>query len=86
MLYRICTENKNTDGITSIVDKYFEGFTLLSGFGFWHGILENSLTIEIYSDAFCAKNNINEIAEQIKELNSQEAVLVQEIKCKAHLV
>ncbi len=86
MLYRICTENKNTDGITSIVDGYFEGFTILTGIGFWHGIPEDSLIIEIYNEAFCAKNNINEIAEQIKELNSQDVVLVQEIKCKAHLV
>ncbi len=86
MLYRILTENKNNAEITSIVDKYFEGFTILTGIGYWHGIPENSLIIEIYSDAFCAKNNINEIAEQIKELNSQEAVLVQEIKCNANLV
>ena len=86
MLYRIFTENKNPDGITAIVRQYFDGFTIFTAKGYWRHEEEQSLIIEIYSDAESAGYTVGNIAKEIKELCQQENILVQEIKCKAHLI
>ncbi len=77
MLYRIFTENKNHKAIEKIIAKYFEGFTLLKGNGFWRLQKENSLIIEIVTDD--TDKLINDLAKEIKEANKQQAVLVQKI-------
>lgn len=78
MLYRIFTENKNQNQIEQIINKYFEGFTIVKGDGFWRAQKENSLIIEIVTEE--PKDKINSIAKEIKVVNGQDAVLVQRIK------
>ena len=81
MLYRLYTEDINQDRIIEIVSSHFEGFTLLSGQGYWKGetriYQEQSVIIEIVSD--CKLDQIVKLAELIKIENSQESVLIQAI-------
>ena len=85
MMYRIFTENKNLDAIEKIISARFEGFTILKADGYWRLVKEGSLVIEI-TDPFTTREEINELAEKIKEANTQEAVLVQEIKNDSWLI
>lgn len=85
MLYRIFTENKNLETIEKIVSKHFQGFTIIKADGYWKLIKEGSLIIEV-TDPNTDKNVINKLAQEIKEANTQEAVLVQEIKNDSWLV
>jgi len=81
-LYRIYTENKNLEGIKMILNRAFESYTLLEGIGVWKGTEEKSLIIEVLSATPPAYFKI--VAEDIKELNKQEAALltVQETELK----
>ena len=79
MLYRICTEDMNQKGIESILNRHYEGYSILKSQGYWKLQKENSLIIEIITKDNEGKedNTIREIAEEIKEANKQDAVLVQ---------
>jgi len=84
MLYRIFTEDKNTESLEKLLNKYYEGFTLVKATGFWRLQKENSLIIEIITDD--AEAIINKLAKDVKELNQQEAVLIQKIQNNQWLV
>jgi hypothetical protein len=72
--YRIYTEDKNRADIETIVARHFDSFTIIPTIGYWKGVAENSLIIEIFgNDQF---TTVKEVAEYIKELNKQECVLV----------
>jgi len=86
MLYRIFTENLNTEKIADIVNKYFEGYTLLNGVGYWQGEKENCLIIEIITNNKSDIDKIELIAYAIKKLNHQQAILIQQVNCEANLV
>jgi len=81
MLIRICTEHKNRAQVGIEVDKYFDCYSLLQGVGMWKGQIEQSLLIEIAVDAKAdhtiARAAALELADDIKILNKQEAVLVE---------
>lgn len=79
MLYRIFTENKNKAKVESIVAEHFPGFTIYEADGYWNGMEEKSLVIEIMTDRPLGR--IHDIASAIKLVNKQEAVLVQAIYC-----
>jgi hypothetical protein len=84
MLYRIFTEDKNHKQLERLIANYFKGFTLVKGEGFWRLQKENSLIVEIVTEDPEAK--ISKLAQDIKLLNKQEAVLVQKIANKQWLV
>jgi len=84
-LYRIFTEHKNSDKIVEIVNKYFEGYTLLNGIGYWQGVPEQSLVIEIIGTEKDAAR-VELVAYEIKKANVQEAVLIQETNVAGQLV
>lgn len=84
MLYRIFTEDKNQATIESILNKYFEGYTLYKADGFWRLQREQSLIIEIITEDI--DRTITELANEIKTANGQEAVLIQKIKNHQWLV
>lgn len=87
MLYRIFTENENYGEIVDLIRRYFNDFTTLTAVGYWHGKSELSLIIEICEpDHIHVGYKIGELAKAIKELNNQDAVLVQEIECKVNLI
>lgn len=85
MLYRIFTENKNHAQVERIISKHFDGFTIVKADGYWKLIKEGSLVIEIVTPK-TNKNKVTKLAKEIKEYNTQEAVLVQEIENHQWLV
>jgi len=79
MLYRLYTEYKRPLNTSKIVSKYFQGFTVTKGIGYWMGLPEKSMIIEIVTErAMDAK--VKKLADEIKRYNSQEAVLVQRME------
>ncbi len=85
MLYRIYTENKNQKTIEKIITNYFDGFTIIKGQGFWKGQKENSLIIEIEVQVDEVEK-VDQIAEDIKHANNQQAVIIQKINSDSWLV
>ena len=86
MLFRILTEDINelkTAKTIELVSKFFNGFTLIKGIGYWQGKPENCLIFEIQTDN---KKDVLWLANQIKLQNNQESVLVQEIKSTAKFI
>lgn len=84
MIYRLYTEDENRQEIFAIVTKYFQGFTVFYGNGFWKTKKENSLVIEIVtSENFI---NIKQICEEIKTLNKQTSVLVVKIHSESEFI
>lgn len=83
-LFRIYTEDKNYEKvIRPILKTSFDGFSVYRGAGYWRGVKEKSLLIEVYT------NNaelIRAIAERVKHHNKQEAVLVTETEARLELV
>jgi len=74
-IYRIFTENVNVEAIRQILAQHFKGgYTTFDGSGFWKGMKEGTIVIEI--DGTSAKK-ARSAAEAIKNLNKQEAVLVE---------
>jgi hypothetical protein len=73
--WTVYTEDK--PGTEKIVDKYFEGYTIFKGIGAWKGAKENALAIEIITgpDEPLAGNIVKAMAEEIREVNNQQAVL-----------
>ena len=76
VVFRLYTENKNKPGIEKIVSKFFKGFTLIHGRGYWEGNREESLIIEIVGD-IRDQSAIEKLAKEIKRENKQESVLLQ---------
>ncbi len=83
MLYRILTENKNREAVEDLVGQSFPGFTSYEGLGHWQGAKENSLIIEVDTDNHWL---IRHLASDIKELNHQQAVMIQAIKTDVVMV
>jgi hypothetical protein len=75
-MYRILTENKNADGVKKALAGLGLDYTVYYGEGAWRGQRENSLMIELDN---VTKDLAENAAKLIKQLNSQEAVLLQEI-------
>ena len=72
-MYRIYTEDTNRKGILACVSAAFEGFTVIPAQGYWKGERENSLVLEFETEDAGA---VYALAESIRTLNHQEAVLV----------
>jgi len=76
-LYRIYTENINIDKIKSILNNHFENYTLIDSLGVWQGTEEKSLIIEvILRELTSNKEKISLVANEIKAINNQQAVLI----------
>ena len=82
MLYKIYIGSNNTTKkleakkAIAIASKYFEGFTYQNASGFWKGLSEKTLIIEIETDN---KKKVIELAEELKEALFQEAIAVAKI-------
>lgn len=77
MNYLIMTEQKNPDQVKSILDMYFDGFTILAGEGRWKGKTEPSMVI-LLCDVDAGR--VQNACEEIKSLNDQEAVMIMEFR------
>ena len=78
-LYRIITEDKNTNDVAKIVSRYFDGFTMIpSCEGYYKGSLEGSLIIEIDTPAnHNTPDRVRAICREINLLNGQQCCLLQ---------
>ncbi len=82
MLYKIYIGSNNTTKrleakkAVSIASKYFDGFTCQNANGFWKGISEKTLIIEIETQN---KKKVIELAEELKASLYQEAIAVAQI-------
>ena len=72
-VFRIYTENKNESKLKELISICFDGFTVIRTKGFWNGVPENALLIEIYTEN---AELIRALAGAIKKNNKQENVLV----------
>ena len=79
MLYRIFTEDKNTEALHDLISKRFDGFTSYTALGYWKGIAEASRVIEII-DLLNIQANVRALCYEIKQLNNQESVLFQTLE------
>lgn len=86
MLYRAMTEDINPEAVLAIVSKYYEGFTTYKATGFWKGISENSLIIEVVSEAKNEMATFRKMATDIRDFNKQQAVLIESIANHSELV
>lgn len=75
MLYRIQTEDINRDSIIAIVAQNFGGFTVIPAVGYYRGMRENSIIVEIIANADDYAK-IRDIADNIRKQNKQECVLI----------
>ena len=88
MLYRILTEDKNRLDVQMIVADKFDDFTMLYGDRFYKGKPESALVIEIDTNRFNKRkecDKVIDIANQIRQINQQESVLVQQISSNSWL-
>jgi hypothetical protein len=89
-LYRILTENKNKIQVLRLAKKHFrmlKGYTVYEGAGYWKGIRENCIIIEIDDCSYpTVEAEVYYLAREIKVLNRQTAVLVQKIPLKSILI
>ena len=85
-LYRICTEAKNVKAVAELVSQRFKEFSLWQGIGYWQGKSEKSLCIEIFDPTESCAGTVEQLALEIRVLNEQDCVLVQEIECKGRSI
>lgn len=86
-IFRIVTENVNREGVEALLKERFSGFTILEARGHFKGADrwydEASLVIEI---AGAGRAQVESVACAIRELNQQEAVLIEEVPARSVLM
>jgi hypothetical protein len=86
-MYRILTENKNRERIEELLEAMTEGFTIFTAQGYWKGesvyYREDSLAIELVNVPYALAATI---AQRIKIINDQEAVLILTIPATAEFI
>lgn len=90
MVYRIYTENVNLDKIVQFASNRFKGFSIFKCMGFFEGIAENCVCIEVVetdrNKVFDTELVVHSLAETIRAENGQQAVLVVSIPATATLI
>lgn len=71
--YRIYTEARSN--LPELVEKYFPGFSIFTGTGYWKRKTEYCAVIEIIADNE-SDRLMSELADEILSRNEQECVLV----------
>ena len=86
-MFRIIAENKNREGVEKLLKVRFSGFTLYEARGHFKGAEqwydESSLVIEIVGTS---RAEVESAACAIRELNGQEAVLIEEVPARSLLM
>jgi len=90
MIIRICTEDTNTEALEALIARHFDCFALYHPVGYWKGTREQALTIEIAvlpgDSELIACATARQLAQAIKTLNAQEAVLIEYLDANNELV
>lgn len=80
-LYRLFTQD--SPNLPELVSRLFPGFSILSSLGYWKGVSESSVCIEILTDD---ADSISILATDIKVANQQESILVQRLAIEGSFV
>lgn len=72
--YALYTEHKSN--LPTLTNKYFKGFSIYRGLGYWQGAQEKSTQIVVFGNNSDLKN-LKRLAYDIKKVNKQEAVLLE---------
>jgi len=83
LLYRILTEDVHREAIYAILDSHVDGYTVTPAVGSWRGVREQSPAIDLIGVPAITVQNI---AREIKAKNSQESVLILEIRAAFQFV
>lgn len=86
MLYRLGTEDKDRNRIIAIVSKYFDGFTVIPCIGVWQSARENALIVEIDSTDDNAEQSVGAIIDEVKALNHQDCIILQQVETQTVFV
>lgn len=78
--FEIMTEDLNRELIEKIIGEHFKGFSITEQVGYYDGKREDSINIVIMAPAK-DKFLIEDLAGKIRDLNSQDSVLV--VTCRA---
>lgn len=94
-MLRFTLYTKTKGNLRTLVGKYFTGFTLIDGKGVYGRIEERSTQIVILQDIEWPAHRmdgyikvvklVHELAEEIKDTNQQECVLVTQEEVKGYL-
>lgn len=71
--YSLYTEDKGNIG--KLTSEYFLGFTLFSGVGFYKGLPEKSIKIEVLLES-SDDTKVEQLIDTIKGVNKQQSVLM----------
>ena len=82
-MYECKIYTEDVGDIAGIISPFFAGFTLNYSRGYWKGASENSVTITIETARVGA---VYRLAKEIREANTQEAVLMTAVKVDQWLV
>jgi len=86
-LLKIYTEDIKREKLLKLVSRYFQGFTMYKTTGYWKGLSEKSLCFEIIPDSlFNYHEQVKRLCKDIKIMNSQESVMVIEVKAESQEV
>ena len=85
MLYRILTESGviPETKMNNLIQHWFDSYTSYVAIGYWNGIREGSLVVEIATDNECS---IMALADAIRRASFQQCVMVQKIECVITMV
>jgi len=74
---RLYTEHKNRDAIELSVAQHFSAFTIFDAAGYWKGVRENSVCIEVIApyERCIMRDIFTLIAENINRENDQECCM-----------
>jgi hypothetical protein len=78
-VYRLYTENiqRTRWEIMDLVSHEFSGFTVLDVVGYWKGVAERAIVIEIIAEGGDrTRGTIMALAKRIREINDQECVMM----------
>lgn len=82
-MYRILTEAKNVEQIKAVLRGFGLDFTLFPGVGSWRGQEERSVAVELDN---VSHNAAEQVAQTIKSMNDQAAILLQEFPVRSKLI
>ena len=84
--YRIYTEKKNRDKIRNLLNVCFECYTIIEGQGTWKSKGEKSVIVELLLNGDVNERRVYAVADSIKILNKQEAVLITSQEIETRLI
>lgn len=82
-MFRILTERKNVELVKHMLASFCLDYTVHYGDGSWLGQLEQNMTIELNNASLKIAERV---ARRIKDLNQQQAVLLQQIDATSQLI